>query len=109
MHSHAVIDPPARMDDMRVIAYFLGLVGDIEWIDADAMASDQARPKRKEVPLGAGSFQDILGVYAQPVTDQRDFVDQGDVDVALRILQHLGKLRDPDRFRSVGACRHDAL
>ena len=42
-------------------------------------------------------LEDVARVDAQPVGDQRDFVDQGDVDVALGILQHLGEFGDANR------------
>ena len=82
-----------------MVADRLGLVGDVEGIDADAVAADQARPEGQEIPLGAGGVEHVVRVDAQPVADQGDLVDQGDVDVALGVLQHLGELRDPDRGR----------
>ena len=107
--AHAVVDAPARMDDVRVVADFLGLVGDVERIDADAVAADQARLEGQEVPLGAGGLEHVARVDAQPVGDQGDLVDQGDVDVALGVLQHLGELGDADRRGAVGAGRDHAL
>ena len=95
--AHAVVDAPARMDDVRVVAHFLGLVGDVERIDADAVAAHQAGLEGQEVPLGAGRLEHVARVDAQPVGDQGDLVDQGDVDVALGVLQHLGELGDADR------------
>ena len=106
--AHAVVDPPAGMDDLRVVADLLGLVRDVEGVDADAVAADQAGPEGQEVPLGAGRLQHVLGVDAQPVADQGDLVDQRDVDVALGVLQHLGEFGDPDRGRAMGAGLDDA-
>ena len=38
----------------------------------------------------------------------RQLVDQGDIDVALDVLDDLGGLGDPDRARPMGAGGHDA-
>ena len=57
----------------------------------------------QEVPLGTGRLQHILGVDADTIADQRDLVDQGDVDVALGIFENFGELGDADRWCAVGA------
>ena len=65
-------------------------------------------PERQEVPLGAGRLQHFLGVDAEAVEDQRQLVDQRDVDVALRVLDHLGRFGDADARRLVRAGLDDA-
>src|SRR6202012_4693949 len=89
-------------------AHFLGLVRDVEGVDTDAVAADQAGAEGQEVPLRAGGLQNVLGVDAQAIADQGDLVDQGDVDVALRVLQHLGELGDLDRGGAMGTGGDDA-
>ena len=101
--AHVVVDAPAGQDDLRVIADRLRLVGQVVRIDADAVAADQARPERQEVPLGAGGLQHVFGVDAQSVEDQRQLVDQRDVDVALGVLDDLGGLGHFDAGRLVRA------
>ncbi len=81
---------------MRMVTHLLGFVGDIKWIDADAVAADQAGAEGQEVPLGAGRRQHVLGVDSETVAYQRDFIDQGDVDVALGVLENFGKLGHAD-------------
>ena len=49
--AHAVVDPPAGQDHLGVVAQALGLGGQVVGIDADAVAADQARRERQEVPL----------------------------------------------------------
>ncbi len=73
------------------------------------MAADQAGPERQEVPLAAGRVQHILGIDAEPIEDQRQLVDQGDVDVALDVLDHLGGFGHADRRCRPRACGDDAL
>ena len=63
----------------------------------------QARPEGEEVPLGAGRLQHCLGVDAQAIEDDRQFVHQRDVEVALGVLDHLGRLGHADARRAVGA------
>jgi hypothetical protein len=95
-------------DHFRVVADFLGLVGQIIGIDADAMAADQARPERQEIPLGAGGEQYFFGIDAQALEQQRQFVDQGDIDVALGVFDHLGGFRHADAGGAVSAGGNDA-
>jgi hypothetical protein len=106
--AHAVVDAPAGEDDFGVVADFLRLVGQVVGIDADAVATDEAGAEGQEVPLGAGGFEHVQGVDAQAVEDQRQFVHQGDVEVALGVLDHLGGFRHLDRTGLVGAGGDDA-
>ena len=59
------------------------------------------RPGRngRKFHLVPGGLQHFLGVDAEAVEDQRQFVDQRDVDVALGVLDDLGGLGDPDAGR----------
>jgi hypothetical protein len=63
--THAVVDAAPGQDHLRVVADLLRLVGQVVRIHADAVAADQARPERQEVPLGAGGFQHLAGVDAE--------------------------------------------
>ena len=40
--------------------------------------------------------QHLFGVDAEAIENQRQFVDERDVDVALRVLDHFGGLGDTD-------------
>ena len=60
------------------------------------MAADQAGAEGQEVPFAAGGLQHFQGVDAQLAEDQRQFVHQGDVEVALGVLDDLGGLGDAD-------------
>ena len=90
--AHRIVDAAAGEQDVGVVAGRLRLLDQVIRIHADAVAADQARAERQEVPLGAGRFQHFGGVDAEPVEDQRELVDQRDVDVALGVLDHLGGL-----------------
>jgi hypothetical protein len=68
----------------------------------------QAGPKRQEVPLRAGRLEDLRRIDADPMEDQRQLVDEGDVDIALRVLDHLGRLGDLDAGDLVHSGRDDA-
>ena len=62
--AHAVVDAPAGQDHLRVVAEHLRLVRQVVRVDADAVAADQARAERQEVPLGAGRLQHLERVDA---------------------------------------------
>ena len=103
MGAHAVVDAPAGEDDLGVMADGDGLVGEVVGVDADAVAADQARAEGQEVPFAAGGLQDLQGVDAELAEDQRQFVHQGDVEVALGVLDDLGRLGDADAAGHMGA------
>ena len=67
------------------------LVGQVVGIDADAMAADQSGPKRLKIPLGACGLEDLAGLEPKLLEQHHNFVDQGDVDVALDVLDDLGR------------------
>ena len=107
--AHAVVDASPRQDHLRVIADLVGLVGEVVGVDADAVPADQAGPEGQEVPLGAGGLQHFERVDADAVEQDGELVHQGDVEVALRVLDHLGRLGDLDARRTVYARGDDAL
>src|SRR5690606_25399621 len=101
--AHAVVDPPAREDHLRVVAHLLRLVREVVGIDADAVAADEPRREGEEVPLGARGGEHVLGPQAQAVEDHRQLVHEGDVEIALGVLDHLRGLRGADRGGAVHA------
>jgi hypothetical protein len=62
----------------------------------------------QEIPLGAGRLEHFAGVDADLVED-RNLVHQGDVDVALGVLDHLGRFGHLDRRCLVDAGDHRAI
>src|SRR3569623_1828296 len=108
MRAHVVVDAAAGEDDLRVVADLLRLVREVVGIDADAVAADQAGPEGQEVPLAASGLEHLEGVDAHAMEQQREFIDQRDVDVALRVFDDLRGLGDADAARLVRAGRDDA-
>ena len=81
----------------------LGLVGQVVPIYADTVAAEQAGATRQEVSFGASGFEHHAGVQAQFAGQHGQFVDQGDVDVALGVFDDLGSFGDPDAGGLVSA------
>jgi hypothetical protein len=54
------------MDDFRMVADRLGLVRDVERVDADAVAADQARPERSAGCRSAGGKRSHLAIGQWP-------------------------------------------
>ena len=104
---HAVVDAAAGEDDFRMESDRLRFVCQIVGIDADAVAADEARPIAVEIPLGAGCLQYLARLDAEFFEKLRQLVDEGDIEVALDVLDDLGGLRDPDGTRLVRARRDD--
>ncbi len=65
--SHAVVDTPARQNDLWVVADLFRFVSEIVGIDADAVSAHQSRAKGQEVPFGPGRLQDLQRVQPEPV------------------------------------------
>jgi hypothetical protein len=62
----------------------------------------------QEIPLGTGGSEHVLRVDAQTMEDQRKFVDQRNVGVTLRVLDHLGRFGHFKGGRFVRAGGDDA-
>ena len=72
-----------------MVADGLRLVGQMVGVDADAVSADQAGPERQEVPLGARGLSAPPRYRCSSWRRSAKFVDQRDVDVALRVLDDL--------------------
>ena len=93
---HVVIDAPSGQDDLRVVAVRPRDMGEVERIDPDAVAADGAGLEIQEVPLGVRRLEDVVDREAEAVEDHGHFVDEGDVEVALGVFDHLRGLGRPD-------------
>ena len=94
--AHAVVDAAAGQDDLGLVAGGLGAGGEVVGIDADAVAAHQPGLEVEEVPLGAGGVEHVVDREAEAAEDHGHLVDEGDVDVALGVLDHLGGLGGAD-------------
>src|SRR6266704_1212194 len=103
---HAVVDAAAGKDHLGVIAGELGLVREVVGIDPYAMSSDETGSEGQEIPLGPSRVQDFGGVEAELVENDGKLVDEGDIEVPLRVFYHLGGFGHSNRRRAVNAYAH---
>ncbi len=108
MAADTIVDLPRGVDQVRVIAHAFGFVHQVIRIYPDAMPTDQAGTKRQEIPFGSCGFEHIERVDSQLVEDQRQFVHQRDIDVALDVLDHLCRFGHAHRRGAPGASGNDA-
>ena len=101
--AHAVVDRPTRENDPGQVAEALRAMAEIIGIDADAVAADEAGLEAQEIPFRARRGEHVVGRKAELGEDLGDLVHEGDVDVALRILDHLRRLGGLDRASLEGA------
>ena len=80
-----IVDAPAGQNNLRVIAGTLCAMGQIIRINADAVSSDKTWSKLEEIPLGTRRGQNIGCIDTKSIEDQRQFVDQGYIQIALRV------------------------
>src|SRR5690606_6778860 len=102
---HILVDPPPRQDEIGEMPDFVGAMGEIEGINADAMASDEPRREVEEVPFRARRLENVISGNAKLLENHCRLIDEGDVDVALRILDDLRGLGRLDVAGAEGAAR----
>src|SRR5213593_875923 len=85
--------------EARLEAVHLGLPGEVEGVDRDAVAAEaRARVEGHEAEgLRLGGVDDLPDVDAERVRHERDLVHQPDVDAAERVLEELDHLSDAGR------------
>jgi len=103
VESHAVVDAASGEDDLGVVAYFLGFVGEVVGVDANAVATYEAWFEGKEVPFGLGGGEDVSGVDIEFFKDEGELVHEADVHVALGVFDGFGGLGYFDAWGEVGA------
>jgi hypothetical protein len=63
-----------------------------------------------KIPFGRRRRQHIAGVNTELVEDSRQLVHEGDVEIALGILDHLGSLGHLDRWSTMNTgCHHRTI
>src|SRR5690606_12507098 len=97
----------AGENDFRMVANALSFVGQVVGIDANAVATDQTGTERQAVPLGTGGREYGFGVDTHLVDDDRQFVDQRDVEITLCVLYDLGSFGALNAACLVGADSDD--
>ena len=102
--AHAVVHAASGEDDFRVVAVALGALGEIVGVNAYAVATHKARLEGKEVPLGGSCFENVLGIDAHEGEYLRQLVDEGYIDVALRVFNHLCGFGNFNRGCEMSAC-----
>ena len=106
--AHVVVDAPPRQNDLRVVAHHLRLVGEVVRVYANAVPAHQAGAEGQKVPFAAGGLEHFKRIDAQPCKQHRQFIDKGNVQVALGVFNHLGRFGHADGTGRIRARRHDA-
>ena len=83
----------------------LGALCQVVRIYADTVATYQTRAERQEIPFGTCGLQDVKRVYSHLGKNVREFIDKGNIDIALRVLYHLCSFGHFDGRGKMGACR----
>ena len=70
------------------------------------MPAYKARIEVQEVPFGAGGFEYVKSIDAQFIENDRQLIDQRNIDVSLGILDNFSRFGHFDAGCTVHACRH---
>ena len=100
--AHAVVHAAPGKDNLGVVPQSLCALGQVVGVHRYAVATNKAWVHLYEVPLGASGFQHVLGVYAHQGENLRQFVDKGNVDVSLAVLDNFGSFGHLDARCLVG-------
>jgi hypothetical protein len=96
-----VVDTATGENHVGMIARLLRAEGQVIGVDADAVAADEARGEIDEIPFGRSRRKYLARVDVELVEDGGELIHESDVEIALRILDHLGRFRDFYRRRLV--------
>ena len=101
--AHVVVQATTGQNDFRMVADALRFMGEVIGVYTDTVTANQARTERQEVPFGTGCQQYGFGIDVHFVENHGQFVDQGDVQVALGVFNHFGGFGHFDAAGFVGA------
>ncbi len=89
----------------------LGLPGEIEGVDGDAVAAETGAGIEglEAEGLGFGGVDDLVDVDAHPHAKLLELVDQGDIDAAIDVFEELGHLGDGGTADGDGAAEDGAV
>ena len=93
---HVGVDFAGQLDEAGAEVELLGLPGEIEGIDGDAVAAEAGAGIEglEAEGLGFGGVDDFVDVDAHAHAELLELVDQRDVDAAIDVFKQLGHLRD---------------
>src|ERR1019366_9313206 len=80
---------------------FAGLPGEVERVDGDAVAAETGSRIESLEPerFGLRSVDDLPDIEAHALTEELQFVHQGDIDTAVDVLPGSSPFRPPHRRR----------
>jgi hypothetical protein len=81
-----------------VISRLLRPIRQIIRVDANAVPAHRPGPEFEKVPFGGGCGQHVSRINPELVEDGGEFVHEGDIEIALRVLDDLYRFRDFDRW-----------
>ncbi len=84
-----------------MVAEHLCLVRKVVGVHANAVTADQAGSEWQKVPFRSGRLEDLEGIDADAVEDDRKLVDQRDIQVSLGVLDDFGGFGDLDAGSAV--------
>ena len=94
--AHIVVEAATCKDDFGVVTVLLGFLGEVVGVNANAVAPDEAGFEGEKVPFCGCSGKHVVGIDPHAVEDHGQFVDEGDIDVALGVFDHFGRFGYPD-------------
>jgi hypothetical protein len=98
MEGHIIVDTSTGEDYPGFVTNFLGFTDEVIGVDGDTVAADHTRGIAMEVPLSGGCVEDISGIDTEAFEDKAQFINEGDIKVALDVFDNLGGFGGLDTF-----------
>lgn len=92
--THAVVESASIKHNAREDSIDLCLLDEVIGIDTDTVPAHKSGAEFDEVPFAGGCLDDVAGVDVHGIEDFGEFVHEGDIDVALGVLDNLTGLGD---------------
>ena len=94
--THTIVHTTTGKDNLRIIAHTHSALCQIVRINRNAVTAYQTRIHLDEVPLGSGSLNHIGSVNAHQREDLGELIEEGNHNVALRVLNDLSSFSNLD-------------
>src|SRR5690348_10860829 len=92
-----------------MIAKTLRLMREVVRVNTDTVTSDKSGFEWKEIPFRSRGLEHFVCINTHAFEDQCKLVDEGDVNITLRVFNDLSSFRDFYRRCFVSSCDDDFL
>ncbi len=106
---HVVVHATASQDDLWVVPQLFGFMRKVIRVHTNAVPPHHAGPEGQEIPLATCSLEDFKRINANALKDDRQFVNKGNIEITLTVLDDLSGLGHLKATGFPGTCLDDGV